>query len=62
MHRAITALWRDEAGSRAVDGAMTAAMAAAAVIAVMTAMGGSVEGLLQGIADIARGALSLIGG
>jgi Flp pilus assembly pilin Flp len=62
MRRTIVAFWDDESGSRAVDGAMTAAMAAIAVIAAMTAAGVSLEGLLQGIADVAIGALGLIAG
>ena len=62
MRRRMAAFWEDEAGSRAVDGAMTAALAAAAVIGAMTALGTSVDRLLQGIADIALGALHLIGG
>ena len=60
MRRTVAAFWRDESGSRAVDGAMTAAMAAAAVIGVMTAMGESLDGLLQGIADIALGAVAFV--
>jgi Flp pilus assembly pilin Flp len=61
MHRTITALWADESGARAVDGAMTVAMAAAAVIAAMTALGVSLEGLYQTIVDAALGVLALIG-
>jgi Flp pilus assembly pilin Flp len=62
MRRTITALWVDESGARALDSAMTAAMAAAAVIAAMTAAGVELEELFQRIADIALGALALIGG
>lgn len=62
MRRVATALWDDETGHGATDDAMVAALAAAAVVAAMTAAGASLDGLLQGIADIALGALTLIAG
>jgi Flp pilus assembly pilin Flp len=62
MRRIITALWVDESGARAIDGAMTAALAAAAVIAAATAAGVSLDGLYRKIVEIALGALALIAG